>query len=455
LRQLLPPILVFLLSIIVPAVKADPERDTPPRPTGCLFIIFDAARADHFSCYGYPRQTTPNIDSIAREGFLFHNAIAQGSSTKISVPSYLTGYYPRDLPGEGLIPGQAHTVAEAFLEAGFHTAGFSENPYVTSDFGIDQGFEHFKEYCSFADFQAGSEALIKIDTPGMYEDARQWIQSVSDERWFCYIHNLRPHNPYISPEPYHSKFTGPYKGPADGTTDTLFNLRFSATAEDVAHIKALYDGNLAYADAMMGNLIDWLRKSGLYENTLIIISSDHGEAFMDHGVLLHGLTVYEEEIRVPLIVRLPAGKETWRGQTDAQVELLDLPPFLARLFSLNGLHQPPQGILWQTMAGVRRGKHYAFSHSSFRHISVRTPQSKYITFFDENNEQILGRELYDLASDPKEKNNLLPAGQTNTFGESLISFYLSRKNPVAEGTGEESQIPAEKEEMLRALGYMR
>ena len=248
-------------------------------PRNCLFIILDATAAKHMSLYGYQRRTTPFLDDLARNGTYFSAMFSQDTATLASAWSYVVGRYPYRPRGRMRrfvhVRQEDHPMAEAFQAAGFATGGFSENLFVSEKTGFDKGFDTFT-------FQPQGKERANLDNYGRDEKSskrlargvKEWIESVEDRRWFCYVHFLRPHNPYAAHEPFTDRFVdveipkgrekidfltskeiGILKGATRGAT--------IPTRDDVAFLKGLYDGNLAFADTIVQELYAFLEEQDL------------------------------------------------------------------------------------------------------------------------------------------------------------------------------------------------
>jgi arylsulfatase A-like enzyme len=301
-----------------------------------LLITLDTLRADHVSAYGYSRTTTPNLDALARRGILFEHAFANSSWTLPSHASLFTGRYPHEHGADWLSPMQAGipTLAEAFAAKGYLTAAFAANTsYVSPEWGLGRGFGRFEVYGgSWADRAVRTAygrrlALNVLPRLGFFDivgrkRARQvndqfltWLDGERVDRpFFAFLNYLDVHDPYLTEAEHHRRFS-PH--PARGV---LINFQFQphafrrkptlTHAEIQAEIDA-YDGCLTYLDAQIGALVTQLADRGLDSNTLIVITSDHGESFGNHDLFGHGNSLYLETLRVPLLViwpgRVPGG----------------------------------------------------------------------------------------------------------------------------------------------------
>ncbi|MFH2002383.1 MAG: sulfatase, partial [Planctomycetota bacterium] len=300
-------------SWIFPLIE---QKITTPRQNSCegkniLVIVVDALRADHISGYGYPRDTTPELDRIAAQSVVFDHAYAQSSWTVPSTATIFTGQYAYthgvyNLSHWFLLPG-VETLAGAFRRDGLTTTCFSSNPLVCRGNNLSCGFElfHAIPYASAAQL---NRAFL------------DWLDTRENERFFAYLHYMEPHGPYAAPGPAINRFMAGNEG-MDLDMDKAFELRQvmvdilnkiharegegrDLTADEKAVLQQLvdlYDGEIAYWDERFALLLNELDARGILENTLIVITSDHGEEFGDHGLLEHGQSLYNELLHVPLI----------------------------------------------------------------------------------------------------------------------------------------------------------
>jgi arylsulfatase A-like enzyme len=270
-------------------------------------------RADHVGVYGYPRDTTPTIDAVANDGILFERAYAQANWTKPSVASLMTGLYVRNhgvvvgtdyFDEEGVhkvgadsfpVPDDLPLMSEAFLDDGYRTAGFVENSHLVPTQGFGRGFEIYERV------KPAAFALIG------------WLgELLPDESFFAYLHLIGPHDPYDRKDDqrfideYRDRF-GSFESEIDWTELAYKKKVKSYSEQDLLRARSLYDAELNYYDQeQLAPLITWLKENERYDESLIVITSDHGEELYDHGRWAHGQTLYEEVIRIPLIVKLPS-----------------------------------------------------------------------------------------------------------------------------------------------------
>jgi len=303
----------------------------PPRHV--VLIVVDTLRADHLSLAGYGRPTSPRLEALAREGTVFTRAYAHSSSTRPSVATILTGRLPSahgvvTQGADGLAP-EVPFLPARLREAGFRTLAFVTNPQVHPKLGFARGFDVFEPIFPGGLEPAELNAFDLVTRPAgeVLARAREAIAAAPREMpLFVYVHLLDPHAPYEPPPGWRERFTQPgYEGPITGT---LFDFAADdAMREDPAHLaqfEGLYDGEIAYTDAAIGDFVEWLRREGRLDHTLVGITADHGEEFLEHDDLGHGLTLYEEVVRTPMLW-LGAGVPE-DDRRDALVGLVDVAP---------------------------------------------------------------------------------------------------------------------------------
>ncbi|HEY7818552.1 MAG TPA: sulfatase, partial [Vicinamibacteria bacterium] len=244
-----------------------------------VLITIDTLRADRIGVYGAD-VATPNLDRIAREGALAENAFVQVPLTRPSHLSLFTGRYPFEHGVRQNVSPRFEVemplLAEILSENGFRTAGFISSLVVSSESGLDRGFQTFSD-----DFEAGGDTALFLDSvqrrgDGTMEEAIDWLRGNAQSRFFLWVHLYDPHDPYEPPEPYASRYP-----------------------------ERPYDGEVAFSDELVGRLDRALGELGVAEKTLIVVTSDHGEAFEEHGETGHGYFIYDTTLRVPFILRGP------------------------------------------------------------------------------------------------------------------------------------------------------
>lgn len=436
-------------------LKRGPRTGRP----NIVLITVDALRADRLGVYGYTRPTSPAIDAFAREAVIVTDAIAQAPYTKASIGSLFTGLFPTAhkahttaLPVSALMDGAADgdtpemsdvlsakldTLAEALAAAGYRTYGFSTNPFLIPDFGFAQGFERFQ---FFADGTAYAAARSVLPAALAAIDAR-------DPRpFFVWIHLMEPHNPYAPPEPFRSMF--PPAAPPRVIDSKLIPPWLSIDgSRDLNLYSARYDAEIRTVDAALEQFWNALKGRGLWDDTVVALTSDHGEEFMEHGGLEHNTSLYDEQLRVPLIVRVP-GLAPRRVR--AQAQLVDLYPTLAALAGARTPEDLHGGDLRPVLAGDTVGEPYAYAEIVGRRFAVRTVEWKLISSLQG------GRQLFDLTTDPGEQENLARVQpQRAADYEKILARMLA--TAIRAGNrleGESIPISPIVRERLRALGYL-
>jgi arylsulfatase A-like enzyme len=436
-----------------------------------LVVVLDAAAPSHFGCYGYQRPTTPHIDALAAEAVLFEQAYAQASGTMLSVYSYFTSRYP--IFGEELkihpkmvlhIPADLTTMAEAMAERFHHRFGLTCNTWLKPEFGYAQGFTEFVQTWDLPEL--GTETTVEEGQ--VLPLTLAWLKEHADEGFFAYLHLMRPHLPYDPPEPFFSQFTGgkarKFRGKA-----SFFRSMFDRRPPDpiIQEVVDLYDGNLAYADSIVGTLVASLKSSGIWERTVFVLMSDHGEAFWQHGTLAgHGGLVYEEAVLVPLLIRIPGVPALAGRRVTEPVELVDLLPTLLDLARVPTTQHGTAGIsLVPLLAGTAVSGEPRFIHTRTNRrdppiFAVRHQEYKVILWAG-----LDSLEIYNLQDDPGETHNLTPErgfsgpAPGETPPAELIDYLVqwSRGRSQAEVRGRTvplDSLDEETRQRLRALGYV-
>jgi arylsulfatase len=283
-----------------------------------ILLSADALRADHLSCYGYHRETSPVIDELASESIRFENAYSASSHTREAVPALLTGEYP-DVAVDDNYRLAADTIASTLSEEGFATGGFHSNPFVSRAYGFDRGFDKFDD-----DLHLGKHKLIALAQRALdklrnrhYARAEEinqrsleWIDSLdSGQPFFLWNHYMDTHGPYEPPGEYATLYTETEISGRDAQSlyQRAIKKPESITDEERQLLIDLYDAEVRYNDERIGEFLEELRKRDLLDRSLLFITSDHGDAFGRHGYYEHPRYLHDEITHVPLIVRPPAG----------------------------------------------------------------------------------------------------------------------------------------------------
>lgn len=451
-----------------------PRAPAPPGAPNVLLILVDTLRADHMGLYGYGRDTTPHIDAFAREAVVFENAVVQAPWTAPSVASLFTGLYPsvhgldagidldrsfdparedRPMALQKALAPSVPTLAEELRRHGYTTAGFVSQVYLNSVFGFGQGFERYRD----AEF-----TTEKIRGERTNELVLQWLEEEPGEPFFLFVHYNDPHFPYDAPEPFGRKFVGDYDGPlTPADTKQVHKLpeREDLTPEDIDYVRALYDGEIAYLDSVVGGLLERVRSRSWERPLLVVLTADHGEEFFEHGGTSHGFTLYDEQLRVPLVVLDPRARGGRR--VDAQVRVVDLKP---TLLELAGIGEPPAPVQGTSFAELVRGEADGEARAAFSEATwdgdawaIRAPDGLKLILHPED-----GRvQLFDLTQDPKEQHDLAAERPevARRLEQALRSWVERNRELRAELGSEEGglgevALDEELQTQLRALGYL-
>lgn len=417
-----------------PGVSSPPSGPAGAQRPNVLLIVIDTLRADHLTSYGYDRRTTPHIDRLAEEGVLYEECISSSSWTLPAHASLFTGLFARDhrtTSENWTLDESFETLAELLKEAGYHTGGFSNNVWTNDVSGLKRGFDTFLEMWRE---QPEREKGISFDDPTVdmgaartNEEIFAWLDGLSDKSrpFFVFINYFEPHLPYRPTQPHDDDFLT--EKIDQGTIRRLRSFYspreygyilgvpwMEVSAREIEILTALYDGEIAYVDSMIGQLVKGLETRELLDNTLLVITSDHGEHLGEHHMLEHKLSVYDPLLRVPLILRnpgrIPAGvRITTQVQAhDVFGTILDTTgvrkDFLPRLPLEDRAHEYtfaelayPRIFLDVIAKEIPGWDASAFARSL---KVVRGQRYKLIWGSDDR------LELYDLAADPGEMQNL-------------------------------------------------
>jgi arylsulfatase A-like enzyme len=458
---------------------ADPAPFTPDLPEverlraaakgrNVVICVLDAARADHFTCYGYPRDTTPNSDRVAEGGLLLENHFCPCPETKPSTASLFTGQYPDThlaYDERKLQPG-TFTLAQAFHSAGFHTVLFSQNEYSSPLWGLGEDFD--EAYYEPHLRKAGWERPFYWRPDALLQQVSLWLAKKPRSPFFAYVHFMPPHSPYIAPVDIYGYYMDsnppnarrePY--PFD---EVERELRASEKPWDLNLYVNRYDGNLRYGDMAIGQLEQMLRDAGLFDNTVFIVTADHGEAFGEHGYKGHTISVFDESTHVPLLIRFPDNVAQGR-RIHGMTQTLDLLPTLCDLFEIPYPRDAVQGRSFlPLMAGaVEEINDFIFSRGRGKPPSYAVRDHDHLLLLYQGAKL---QALYDLREDPRALKNVIAKEAEARLTDEFRSFAKQQTAPpleFADPNAQPAQLPAVEtvkpdEEMLRtirALGYLK
>jgi arylsulfatase A-like enzyme/Flp pilus assembly protein TadD len=417
---------IFFLLIALNAAQAaaqTPEKSAP----NVVLITIDTLRADHLGCYGYKQIKTPNIDALAADGARFTRAFSPVPVTLPSHTAMLTGTYPmlsgmHDFSGNKLSPQQP-TLATVLKQSGYVTGAVVASAVLDSKFGLNQGFDFYYDHFDFSRLEEAN--LDEMERPGnvVADQTLDWLGKNSQTKFFLWMHLYDPHYPYKPPEPYSREYsTHPY------------------------------DGEIAFADEQVGRLLHFLKDKGVYQNTVIVLSGDHGESLGEHGEKTHGFFIYNATMHVPLIIHLP-GKSVAQA-VDDPVSLVDLMPTVLAALGAEIPSQVQGRNLLPTLRGDKSGRDRTVYGETFLpriHFNwseLRGAENVKYHFIDAPRP-----ELYDLAKDPGELRNLFADKKAVADEMRAQLTSLIRDNSAGKEMAEKTGLDPALMERLKALGY--
>jgi choline-sulfatase len=429
------------------------RRQAPAsRPRNVIVYLIDTLRADHLGCYGYGKPVSPRIDAFAREATLFRRAVAQSSWTRPAVATVLTGLLPRThgvhRRRHALAP-QAVTLAEMLLDHGWRTVGFVTNGNVARSFGFAQGFETYRLLPRKRSAATDVNAAVT-----------EWLDGWDGKvPFFLYLHTVEPHAPYAPPPLFRQRFAAGVRDEGLTRMRVLKRLHegtLQPTPELRRDLLALYDAEVAAGDAAFGELVDLLRRRGLWEETIIVLLSDHGEEFLEHGGWEHGRTLHAEMLDVPLIVRVPGVGNG--AAVERQAQHADVVPTVVDALGLPIPAAVEGHSLLDWMHGRRAAREEGVEEEAFswldeysvRAAAVTTPAWRLIA----TQAPISENALYDRRADPAEQRDVAPERPVRTgyLGSRLRDAERPRPGALRPGQG---AMDAELRQRLQALGYVR
>ncbi len=478
-RSLVPPLgaiglfiavvgLGYLLTGRAEAPSAFVPSEAAQRPN-IILILVDTLRADHLSIYGNPRETSPEIDQLAREGTLFRHAFAPASWTKPSIATILTGLYPsthQAIHKVDKLPDEVLTFPEVLRANGYTTVGFANNVNISPTFNFQQGFSSYrylKPDLPWLAPEAGAHLVLYrvfLTARGRFSGAPRrprefywpagdvntetmgWLRENRARPFFLLAHYMDPHDPY---------FTHPF----DGTS----YARIEDPSPDPAlaeTYRETYEGEIRYMDGEVGKFLAFLKQEGLYENSLVLLTADHGEEFYEHRGWWHGTSLFEEQIRVPLIVKFPKGEG--RGVvSDGLAGLIDIAP---TVLETAGLSPGPKIQGRSLLAGLReniQAAPFMFAEQNLeghKLFALRTDRLKWIEANPENPRGLPPESLYDLKEDPRETRDLASNGHSSAqkLAERLQEVHQAALRAAL--PSEAVTLDPATQERLRSLGYL-
>ena len=433
---------------------------TTPLPHNLILISLDTLRADRLGCYGYARETSPNIDRFARRSVVFVNTVAESSWTLTSHVTMLTGLYPSS---HGVVNRQQRASSKLVLlpeilrRHGYYNFAVVDGGYVSRRRGFDQGFDHFRR----ADGNVGT-SLAKV---------RERMEILEpDQPFFAFVHTYDLHCPYTPPEPYYSMFKSPAAEPID--TERRCGERYAfldTTAAQARFIGDRYDGGIRWLDENLRRFLDYLDSSGVRDRTTVILTSDHGEEFLEHGHIGHRWGLHREALMVPLIISSPVISP---ARIEELVGLVDLTPTLLDLMDL----PIPEVMEGLSLVPLMRAETGGTDRPAFRLSELTTtrryppwevpegPRERLIheaSSLDDDYHLIVDLEsgaerLYDIRRDPHQRHDLAPALPllAQALRQKLLQYIVKVSDVGKSGVEDQPTLTPEERERLEALGYL-
>jgi arylsulfatase len=488
----------FLVILSVACSKSQPASEGPKslKDWNLIIINIDALRADHLGCYGYHRDTSPFIDSLAAEGVLFEHAMANSSHTSESVASLITGRLPSRSGFAGSSKGFGGGIPKAgplFRAAGYKTGFFSNTLKLKHDYYVE-GFDEVQHL--------PSEWGLSREGPRLSQRALKFVRECKDQKFMMYLHYLDPHGPYAPPQRLYLKFANEiFPHPVHlyyqvlSTCPDLVQDGFGPGEARFEDMVLRYDAEIAHSDESVAMLFDGLRELGVADSTLVIISADHGEEFLEHNYVDHAWTLYDESLRIPLIFW--ASDHLSPARISERVSVVDILPTVLRLLEIehdaNGFDgrpffkwgdtglqfTPPDGPYIAELLIENRSIVRTAVQGDWKYIAAQkwlTPSERAakaveeVKIYRREVEQlpdagidfwgpVVHEELYNLAVDAKEQNNVIDTSEHQSLLlKDIMTDYeeLCQRlgAPPSEPTIPDEQLPPEELERLRDLGYL-
>lgn len=459
-----------LLLLVVCSCRVDSsEESTTPN---LVLIVVDALRASNVSFLGYERSTTPHLDALSKRSFVFEQAISVGGNTPTAMSALMTGRYPffsfdeewaptsfgmrrfYMTEAESGIPSGLDTLAERLGAAGYTTIGVITNPYLKSTFNFHRGFDQYKEIFREKGIPYGQGEMVS-------KEGIEFLRSDFEPPYFLYLHYMDTHGPYSPPGSYRTKFDeSDWSISKAGELWTQWEKNLPSDTQERAalasHMRNLYDGAVSYVDDCIGQIIGTLEELGQMENTIVAVTADHGEEFLEHGGTTHKGTLYEELVHIPLLVFSPRRNG---ARIQDLVRNFDLMPTFLDFAGVDVADEELDAVSLRPLMEGRAENLNLFAYAGFPTIRMlRTPRYKLLQHRGNR------KEFYDLQVDPGEQNDLYLAERSGAGSnvarriasmekvlERLEVFFLATL--TSEGH-QLSPLDQMTEDQLRALGYL-
>ena len=455
----------LFLALILMAGGCGRGGIAPEKPN-IILVTVESLRPDHLASFGGPRKTTPNLDQLAEESVVYEDAHSVTSWTLASHASIFTGLYPSAHGANQSRSelGEMSTLARILSEEGYQTAGFASGPYLSRNHKLDQGFEFYDDSPATLGTQGGAHR--DITNPKMLASIKRFLQRdrAPGKPLFLFGYFWDPHYDYIPPPPYDKIFVDEESTRVEVRGyESNSMISDELEPDEIRYIESQYDGELLWTDHMLQELFDLLKESDLWDDSFVIITSDHGEEFFDHGNKGHKKTLYVESVHVPLIIKFPDSIR--EGRDDRLVSLVDLFPTILDAAGVESrpVHQgfsllePDQGverpIFFELLASTysRKEEGPGYNRRDEEWYAVRQGNEKLITVPMENRSEYYlvdrdPREVYDVAITDRER--------VAELQEVLDQWLEESKEIGASRAFIQADLSEDQLERLRALGYL-
>jgi len=428
---------------------------TGPKRPNVVLISIDCLRADHVGAYGYPRDTTPRIDAFAADGVVYETAVAAAPWTLPAHMSMFTGLPPsiHGATKTRMLDESVGYLPELLAEAGYRVDGLVSVPTLSPEFGFDRGFHTYRFF-----FNPGAANTV--------DAGRELLRRGGGRSHFLFLHLIDVHWPYLPPEEFRTRFAD---RPPDisGLLQQVLHDVPPRRQEQIDQAVNLYDGELAHVDRELGRLFDYMKETGIYDSSLILLTADHGEAFYEHGYWKHTQTLYSEMLRVPLIVKWPGESPT--GRVSSLVSQVDIAPTVLETVGLESsstwardlgqyVDEPElersvvSEVSWNALPSRPARRKVAFRNNEYKYIALLEGP----TLGELSIDGIRKEELYHLQDDPAETTNLAHQSQSEirSFRQDLQAYLAEAQRLRSTRRGQEVVVDEVLRERLEALGYV-
>ena len=427
-------------------------------PHGIILISLDTLRADHLGIYGYQRNTSPSIDAFAKESIVFEYALVQAPNTLSSHMSMMTSLYPSFhgvWKGDSRLGDEHVMLAEMLRERGYKTAAFTDGGMVSGVYGFNQGFDIYDDR---------GEGIAQI-----LPKVKKWLSENKSNSFFLFIHCYDIHTPYNPPPPYDKMFQDfTYRGPLrsypedNSALRAAFRKKYKVNDADIRYLTALYDGGIRYTDEKIGEFLSYIRNSELEDQLLIIITSDHGEEFMEHGSFFHWQLYHRPNLHVPLIMHIPnyPKKEI---KINTRVQSVDLLP---TILDIAGFPAYPKAQGRSLLPLIERNRNFLkrslwkvfhpFKKDSDISFAENPDKQMYSVIADDyqmiHNSRLHSKQLFNLKNDPLAQNDI--EKEHSNVSERLLSQYKKNYSVIPSYKSPLINLDERNRQKLIALGYI-